>query len=325
MKPVVKSPLEINLQTKVVNIFKNVLRSHLDKYVERPAQIDLAKMIGSSFINNNIYLAEAGVGTGKSFAYLVPVSQHFSQGPIVISTKTINLQEQLIGKDIPLIKKIMPQIQSLLAKGQSHFLCCARYSKAKFPVGIEFKLIEKLERWVQKTEYGDRSEAPPVPDSVWELINVTDCVGKDCNLYQNESCGYIKYKTKRKQFTGLLICNHNLLVDDLLQRARNGIEKWLGIRISKGLWPTPKAIIIDESHGLVDSARQELSQELSIAFVKKILNKIYSNKKLADAVDSMFYGKDPGILADVKKSGLPGRTSTARRTFCRSVPPAGRN
>lgn len=213
------SPQEVTLHGKIKNIFKNKIKLYLPNYTERPAQIELSKKIGSSFVNNYILLAEAGVGTGKSFAYLVPIIQHYSDGPILISTKTINLQ--LIGKDIPLIKKIEPNLSTLLVKGQSHFLCNVRYSNVKFH-DISANLLDKLEKWVESTNTGDRSDAPPIPDQLWNLINVEDCEGKECHLFSTDYCCFIKYKEKRKHFTGLIICNHNILTQ--LSHLKKGFK-----------------------------------------------------------------------------------------------------
>lgn len=277
-------PAEADLLNKIKKVFRSKIKKVLPRYAERPAQLELSQRIGSSLVSNSILLAEAGVGTGKSFAYLVPATQYYTEGPVLVSTKTIILQEQLTSKDIPLISQIKG-LPVLLSKGQSHFLCGVRYSKTKLPQNIPVILLEQLEEWVCDTETGDRSEAPPVPDTIWELINVEDCEGRDCHLY-NGYCGFIKYKEKRKHFKGMIVCNHNLLINDLMLRSRQG----------KGLWPAPRAIIIDEAHGLLDACRQELSQNISSKYVEKTLKKVLNNKRIASTLE---YISDGNVINSI--------------------------
>jgi ATP-dependent DNA helicase DinG len=258
--------------------FSQHLKRHIKNYKHRPMQVKLATTISDTLVGKQILIAEAGVGTGKSLAYLIPI-MHYSRSPIyktynskkkpiVISTKTIALQEQLIKKDIPAISALFPGVEGFLAKGKSHYLCTKRYNDAlyneKLKVLSEDELLE-LSCWVATTTTGDRNEAPELPDKVWELININNCNPYDCN--DRNTCGALIQKNIRNNFDNIIVANHNLLIDDLLLRKKTGT----------GLWPEPSVIIVDEAHNLEDSARSELSQEIS---TKQIFNIIREIKKI---------------------------------------------
>ncbi|MDF9408209.1 ATP-dependent DNA helicase [Pelotomaculum isophthalicicum JI] len=274
-----------SLIKQIKNVFNSKVKPNLRNYIERPGQIELSSRIAEALKKDSILLAEAGVGTGKSFSYLVPITMGLVRGPIVISTKTIILQDQLYRKDTRFFIKLSPHILPFLAKGQYHFLCKDRYRKATFPKSVNKEIIKMLDNWVQKNTYGDRSDAPSMNDELWESINVEDCSRKECNYF--DSCGFIRYKESRRNWNNIIICNHDLLVVDLMLRARG----------ENGLWKMPGAIIIDEAHGLADSCRQELSQEISIHAIEKLLKKASKNKLIASVVDSNF-GKIQMILSD---------------------------
>jgi len=264
---------------QVLKVFDDKIKLVLPQYVRRPAQIELAKTVCETVKNKFILLAEAGVGTGKTFAYLIPALYGYSIGPILISTKTISLQEQLVHKDIPLLQKIKHKsLDPIVAKGQSHFLCGIRYTEftKNLPANFPSSLAEELEDWACETEFGDRSTSPGVSNEIWSKINVDECNGMDCRLY-NE-CGFISYKKRRAYNDGIIVCNHNLLVDDLILRSHG----------KRGLWIAPRMIIIDEAHGFEDSCRQELSQELSIDYMQKVVNKILENKKISRAITNEY-------------------------------------
>lgn len=281
-------PIDINrssLTKQVKRVFDSKVKPNLRNYIERPGQIELSSRVAEAFKTCTILLAEAGVGTGKSFSYMVPITLDFAKGTILISTKTIILQEQLYKKDTRFFQRLSPHILPFVAKGQSHFLCKDRYNKAKFPKTVDKNFFRELDGWVQKNSLGDRSNAPSMADELWEKMNVEDCNGKEC--YYFESCGFVHYKEYRRNWNNIIICNHNLLVVDLILRERG----------ENGLWKTPSAIIIDEAHGLEDSCRQELSQEISIAGIEKILKKAFKNRLIASVVNSDL-GKVQTVLSD---------------------------
>jgi ATP-dependent DNA helicase DinG len=279
--PVLKTNLEETstadtLFREALSVFRFKLRTVLPQYVERPGQLELTRQVCTALAKGRIILTEAGVGTGKTFAYLVPLAVDRLNGPVVISTKTINLQEQLSEKDVLAIRRITELPEALLVKGQSHYLCRLRYSefKKKPFKGASQEFLDELEEWMHATRTGDRAEngAPAVPDEVWSQINVDDCVNQSCEM--SPACAFLHQKNLRKAWRGLIICNHNLLVDDLLLRAQG----------KAGLWPTPTAIVVDEAHGLADACRQELSQDIHPDRLKGLITKTLRHRKMEHAI-----------------------------------------
>ena len=149
----------------------------------REEQLAMANYVQTALVRNRHLLAEAGVGTGKTFAYLLPALGHLmrTRRPIVIATHTIALQEQLVNKDIPAMRKLLGEpIQAYLAKGKEHYLCPAREQlfreKTPEPSPEETRLLA----WARRTRKGDRSEIADVPESLWQQVNLNDrfrCAG----------------------------------------------------------------------------------------------------------------------------------------------------
>jgi len=140
-------------------------------YNPRQAQIELANIIRQSVIKNEILLAEAGVGTGKTFAYLISALlehtiSHPRTAPIVISTKTKTLQHQLISEDIPIMKKFFESLlptypfpEVILSKGRSNYLCLNQLEKLKDKGIVNFNMLRSIQNWYKLSEYGDLEES----------------------------------------------------------------------------------------------------------------------------------------------------------------------
>ncbi len=280
------------LLTSTEETFNRYLKKYIKNYKKRPIQVKLATEIADSIsrLRKQILIAEAGVGTGKSFAYLVPTMYYtrspvyrrygWQKKPIIISTKTIALQEQLINKDIPAISKLFPGVDGFLAKGKSHYLCTMRYSDALYKGKLNKILSEdkrfELSDWVATTTTGDRNKAPELPDKVWDLINVRNCNPPDCN--DRKTCRMLVQKNIRANFDGIIVTNHNLLIDDLILRKKSGC-----------LWPEPGMIIIDEAHNLEDSARSELSQEISTKQIYNLIREVKRISSLDQYINDQIY------------------------------------
>ena len=223
-------------------------------------------------------IAEAGTGTGKTFAYLVPAI--LSGKKAIISTGTKNLQDQLFNKDLPVIRKAMkaPFVAALL-KGRSNYLCTYRLQNAlTSTLGFSKEdavALAKIKSWSKRTKSGDISEMSDVTeaDPVWYQATSTldNCLGQDCPDYAD--CFLVKAR-KKAQEADILVVNHHLLCADWSLRDSGFGE----------LLPNAEVVVIDEAHQLADTA----SNFLGITVGAKQLNDLAQDAQVEyykDATD----------------------------------------
>lgn len=238
------------------------LSAVISGYQPRAAQVEMAEAISDAINRNQHLIAEAGTGTGKTFAYLVPAI--FSGKKTIISTGTKNLQDQLFNKDLPLIRKALktPFVAALL-KGRSNYLCTHRLKNAlSTTLGFskeDAAALAKIDTWAKRTKTGDTSEMADVQeaDPVWYQATSTidNCLGQDCADYAE--CFLVKAR-KKAQECEILVVNHHLLCADWSIRDSGFGE----------LLPNAEVVIIDEAHQLADTA----SNFLGITVGAKQLN-----------------------------------------------------
>jgi ATP-dependent DNA helicase DinG len=231
-------------------------------YQPRAAQLEMAEAIALAIDTNQHLIAEAGTGTGKTFAYLVPAI--LSGKKVIISTGTKNLQDQLFNKDLPVIRKAIkiPFIAALL-KGRSNYLCTYRLQNAlTSTLGFSKEdavALAKIKSWSKRTKTGDTSEMSEVSeaDPVWfqATSSLDNCLGQDCRDYSE--CFLVKAR-KKAQESEILVVNHHLLCADWSIRDSGFGE----------LLPNAEVVIIDEAHQLADTA----SNFLGITVSAKQLN-----------------------------------------------------
>ncbi|MFZ2311105.1 MAG: ATP-dependent DNA helicase, partial [Methylobacter sp.] len=217
-------------------------------YQPRAAQLEMAEAIAQAIEENQNLIAEAGTGTGKTFAYLVPAI--LSGKKVIISTGTKNLQDQLFNKDLPVIRKAMkkPFIAALL-KGRSNYLCTYRLQNAlTSTLGFSKEdavALAKIKSWSKRTKTGDTSEMSDVAeaDPIWyqATSSLDNCLGQDCPDYAD--CFLVKAR-KKAQECEILVVNHHLLCADWSIRDSGFGE----------LLPNAEVVIIDEAHQLADTA-----------------------------------------------------------------------
>ena len=231
-------------------------------YQPRSAQLEMAEAIADAIKHKRHLIAEAGTGTGKTFAYLAPAI--LSGKKTIISTGTKNLQDQLFNKDLPVIRKAIkvPFIAALL-KGRSNYLCTYRLENAlTSTLGFskeEAVALTKIKSWSKRTSSGDISEMSEVSeaDPVWYQATSTldNCLGQDCTDYAD--CFLVKAR-KKAQEADILVVNHHLLCADWSLRDGGFGE----------LLPNAEVVVIDEAHQLADTA----SNFLGITIGAKQLN-----------------------------------------------------
>jgi ATP-dependent DNA helicase DinG len=239
------------------------LARHHPNYEFRPGQLEMAESVESALENRQHLIVEAGTGTGKTLAYLVPLLR--SGLRTVISTGTKNLQEQLFYKDVPFLKKLFPQMRVTLMKGRQNYLCRVKlYDMEKQPVLDGMEEVEqypKLRKWEEGTETGDRAELRWLPDQseLWKKVDARReaCTGQKCREF--ERC-FITRMHQRAAESDLLIVNHHLFFADLALRQND----------YAALLPDYAALVFDEAHEMEDVATQYFGVEVSSYRVEEL-------------------------------------------------------
>lgn len=238
-----------------------LISKHHKEYEFRGGQVKMAEAVLRAFEEKKHLIVEAGTGTGKTMAYLVPAIAYSlaTNKRVVISTGTKNLQEQLMEKDIPFLQKIMPKkFSAAYMKGRSNYGCLYRIKKAETqPIleGLdELDHFEEVRRWVRETETGDRAELVNLPENIsfWSRINAKSetCLGQKCPDF--EPC-YITKMRERAEDADIVIVNHHLFFADLNVR---------GNQYGKVL-PDYGAVIFDEAHLIEDIAADYFGVQIS--------------------------------------------------------------
>jgi ATP-dependent DNA helicase DinG len=249
-----------------------------ENFEQRDSQIELLKKICHSFNDDKIGVFEAGTGVGKSFAYLLPsiVWANQNKERIVISTGTINLQQQIFEKDIPFAQKITgTKIKSLLVKGRQNYVCLRRFFETLNEIDLfteEKEELDDLKEWLNSTKSGDRSDLNFLPtESLWQKINSESdgCRGQHC-LYKDK-CFVMKVK-KEAASSQILVVNHHLLFADIEMRLANGFE-------NAAVLPPYKKLIFDEAHGIENAATSFFSEGFNRFSLQKQLRLIYRARK----------------------------------------------
>lgn len=258
-----------------------LIAKHHKSYENRPGQIKMAEAVLRAFEEKKHLIVEAGTGTGKTLAYLVPaIAAAIGQKKrVIISTGTKNLQEQLMEKDIPFLQKVLPKkFSASYMKGRSNYGCLYRIAKAEHqPIldGLdELDHFDEVRRWSRDTETGDRAELVTLPEHIpfWTRINAKSetCIGQKCPDF--EPCFITKMRQKAED-ADIVIVNHHLFFADLNVR---------GNQYGKVL-PDYGAVIFDEAHLIEDIAADYFGFQIS-SFQIEELARDADNLPITDAV-----------------------------------------
>lgn len=238
----------------------------------REEQIQLAEMVEHTMDDGGVLIAEAGTGTGKSFAYLVPAIKKAVKGhQVVIVTATIALQHQLAERDIPQVITMLEEeeIPITVLKGRSNYLCRSRLENLQSSEeSLLFKKegLDEVSKWAGTTETGDKEEYSVYSSSaLWKEICTHEysCGGRKCQERGSAGCFYIHARRKAKQ-ARVIITNYNLLACHLIAKldkqynTTNSEEE----TTSDGLLPDDAIFILDEAHNLKDIMRRSLTISL---------------------------------------------------------------
>lgn len=230
---------------------------HLQGFAPRAEQQHLAEAIFSTLEKGSVLVGEAGTGTGKTFAYLVPAI--LSGQRIIISTGTRHLQDQLFYSDLPLVKRALSSgVSTSLLKGRANYLCKHRLSRAmRHPALLDEKHQQHLRiiaEWARTTKTGDIAEVMNVPEDsmAWSFIVSNDEFCSKHEFEDLEDC-YIHHARKKAQESDIVVINHHLLSADLALKEQGFGE----------LLPSANGFVIDEAHQLPDIAAQFFGRKFS--------------------------------------------------------------
>ena len=272
-------------EVNIKNYFANdgILAKEIKGFEYRKEQEEMAHYIQDAINEDRKIIIEAGTGTGKTLAYLIPAIKWavVNKKKVIIATNTINLQEQLLLKDIPLAKSIIKkEFSYVLVKGRSNYLCKRFFNELSIGRSIDIETfsmeareqIEYILKWRNKTKSGDKAELPfEVYPDVWELVQSTTelCLGKKCP-YRKE-CFFMKTRMEKME-ADILISNHHVFFADLNVRAETDFDSEYLIL------PRYDMVIFDEAHNIESVARSYFSVEVSKISFTRLLNRIYQKK-----------------------------------------------
>jgi ATP-dependent DNA helicase DinG len=251
----------------------------LDDYEARPQQLALATAVEDALATRTHLLAEAGTGIGKSFAYLVPAIQHAvahrGEGPVVVSTRTIALQQQLEQKDLPFLQSALDlDWSAVTAVGRNHHLCLRRMHLARQESQLLFADPERqaqlaaIVEWSLSTRSGMRMALPePVPNEVWEEVRAEhqNCLHRACPYY--EPCHYQRAR-RRMDGADILVVNHALYMADVALRMAGA-----------AYLPAHRVVIFDEAHHLERVATESLGLRFTRGMLRWHLRRLHPRNR----------------------------------------------
>ncbi|MHB1418100.1 MAG: helicase C-terminal domain-containing protein [Bacillota bacterium] len=235
------------------------------EFEPRPQQIAMLREVSRAFNQCQHLIVEAGTGTGKSLGYLIPSAWWATATGqrVVVATHTINLQEQLLSKDIPLVEQILGcSLRAVLVKGRNNYLCLRKFQQSlQEQRGLnpeEKKLLVRLSIWLSETEHGDQGEMALNAEEMemWPLYAADGdtCVTSNCSWYERD-CFVTRMRRQAEQ-AHLLIINHSLLLTDA--------------KMSNQVLPEYRRLIVDEAHNLEDGATEHLGKSISESNIRQL-------------------------------------------------------
>jgi ATP-dependent DNA helicase DinG len=275
------------------------LARSLPGYAVRDEQVEMAEHVAAALEGRETLIVEAGTGTGKTFAYLVPAL--VSGRRVILSTGTRALQDQLYHRDLPSVCGALGRpVRIALLKGRANYLCRHRLDLAEqqaYARGVRREValaIPKVRAWSHVTKRGDIAELPGVgeADPVWPWVTSTreNCLGAECPVY--DQC-FVLAARREAQAADIVVVNHYLLMADLVLK-----EEGFG-----DLLPGADAIVIDEAHQLPDIAAQFLGYSVSTrqlsAIAKDVAGELLLAQQMGSGVDAALSGLDAQVAAVV--------------------------
>ncbi len=294
----------------------------LPGYEPRTVQSHMALAAAGAFNDGRVVLVEAGTGVGKSLAYLVPAVLWACRNHrrVVISTNTINLQEQLLGSDLPVLEEAGLEFRAVLVKGRRNYVCLRKVDEVRLEPDLFAELdgdvteLERLITWAGRSEDGSLADLrPPPPERVWEKVATEsdDCARARCPWF-NE-CRF--YRARRRAATAdLLIVNHHLLFTDLALRQA------LGPTGNTAVLPAYSHVIIDEAQHVEETATSHFGTDISSVGVQRQIGRLQhrtrSTRGLLPVLQRVLL---PLVEKDPQAARALDRLETAVRPACRQA------
>ena len=266
-------PLDVDEVASILE-YGGAFSQHFPNYEFRSQQVDMLRAVAQALSNSHHLLVEAGTGTGKSMAYLIPSALWSIQNNqrVVISTNTINLQDQLINKDIPDLRDALGlDLRATVLKGRSNYLCPRRFESLRHrgPENKdEMRVLGKVLVWLQGTRSGDRAEINlngPAEREVWLRVSAEDenCSSENCIKRMGGVCPFYRARLAA-QSAHLLIVNHALLLADIATNNR--------------VLPEYDVLIVDEGHNLEEATTNALSYRVTQGDIERMLRELGGTK-----------------------------------------------
>ncbi len=281
-----------------------LIARRMEGYEPRQQQLSMANQVAQALASQQHLIAEAGTGTGKSFAYLIPAILHATgeklpppadnpeaetrRPRVLISTHTISLQEQLIAKDVPFLNSVIPrEFSAVLVKGRGNYLSTRRMNRALGKMtsllgsDLQYQQMRKIRDWSAKTDDGSRATMPIKPDAaVWDQVvsDTGNCLRNACDHYRD--CFYFRAR-RRAANAQLLVVNHALFFSDLALRRQD-----------VSILPDYDAVILDECHTIESVAGDHLGIRVSNTQFDFLFNRLYNDRT------------QKGLLVDKRLKGL---------------------
>ncbi len=312
---------KLMLNKKISSLFApdGALATHIPNFRARPQQVEMAEAIAEAIAANGLLIAEAGTGTGKTFAYLVPAL--LAGGKEVLSTGTKNLQDQLFQRDLPTVRDALKAPVSIaLLKGRANYVCHYHLERAqsdgRFATREDAHHLAKIVQYAKITQTGDKSGLAGVPETaaIWMQVTSTreNCLGQECPSHKE--CFVLKAR-KEAMEADVVVVNHHLFFADVMLRDEGVAE----------LLPACNTVIFDEAHQLPETASLFFGENISTSQLLELARdatiEALSGAKdftpLPDACDALekaardlrlIFKKNEGRMTAEASSELPGWT-----------------
>ena len=291
---IISTPVPSSQDADIEQLFDSSgpLKRAVDGFRPRQSQTAMAKAIAQAITQQQTLIAEAGTGTGKTFAYLVPAL--LWGGKVILSTGTKNLQDQLYLRDIPTVRKALnAPVSVALLKGRANYVCHYHLERTlqngRLSSREDVGYLREISRFVKTTASGDKAELSKIPEtaSVWNLVTSTrdNCLGAECQYYQD--CFVMKAR-KEAQQAEIVVVNHHLFFADVALKDTGVAE----------LLPSANTIIFDEAHQLPETATLFFGETISTSQVLELCRDVLA-EGLAHARDGAEW---PKVVAPVERA-----------------------
>ena len=278
-------------------------------FEDRPGQRDMAAYIADTYNDGGIALLEAGTGVGKSFAYLVPALEwaRVNGERTIVSTNTINLQEQLVGKDLPILARAFSTgergVTFALLKGWRNYLCLSRLEQARAGQESLFDTaraaeLEAIAGWASRTADGSLADLVEEPSSeVWDAVAAESdlCTRLKCPHF--DQC-FVFSARRRAAEADVVVVNHHLLASDLAVRIAS--DNWQ----EAAVLPPYRRLVLDEAHHLEDVAAHHLGTQVSMIGVQRLLGRLERNGRGLLPTLALELGTRDDLLASASRDLL---------------------